>query len=75
MKFFYIYVMRWNNSGNLYIGYTKDLIRRMTEHTKEAPCTLLYYEAYNSEKLARTREGKLKQYGSAWKGLKKRIVA
>jgi len=65
--------MQWNNSGNLYIGYSKDLVRRMAEHTKEAPCTLLYYEAYCSEESARTREQKLKQYGSAWNGLKKRL--
>ena len=32
---------------------------------------LLYYEAYQVESLARTRESKLKQYGSAWHGLKK----
>lgn len=34
---------------------------------------LIYYEACLSEKNARTRERKLKLYGSAWRGLKQRI--
>lgn len=38
-------------------------------------CELVYYEAYNSEKLARTHERRLKYYGSAWRGLKRRISA
>lgn len=71
----YVYVMIWLNSGNFYIGYTNDLLRRMKEHSKEGKCKLLYYEAYTSEKLAKTREKKLKQYSSAWRGLKNRIRA
>jgi len=45
------------------------------EHQKECRCFLVYYEAYQSEKLARDRERKLKYYGSAWRALRKRIEA
>lgn len=72
---YYVYVMIWLNSGNYYIGYTNDLERRIKEHGKEGKCKLIYYETYISEKSARTREKKLKQYGSAWQGLKNRIKA
>jgi predicted GIY-YIG superfamily endonuclease len=58
----------------LYIGYTNDLVRRFEQHARDYKCALLYYEAYISEKSARNREWKLKQYGSAWQGLKKRIL-
>ncbi len=34
---------------------------------------LIYCECYNDEKLAKIRERKLKQYGSAYHGLKKRL--
>ena len=34
---------------------------------------LVYYEAYNNEMQARERERKLKQYGSSYQGLLKRI--
>lgn len=72
---YYVYVMIWLNSSNFYIGYTSDLERRMKEHRKEDRRRLIYYEAYVYEKSAKIREKKLKQYGSAWKGLKNRIWA
>ncbi|MFC1727599.1 hypothetical protein ACFL0Y_03695 [Patescibacteria group bacterium] len=34
---------------------------------------LIYYEAYQSENKAKNREKKLKQYGSSYQGLLKRI--
>ena len=67
----YIYVLR--REMGWYIGYTSDLVRRLTEHKKKYICKLIYYEAYGSEVVARQREMKLKQYGSAWRGLRKRI--
>ena len=58
-----------------------DLKKRFANHnggkvdaTKHArPWKLIYYEAYQSEDVARLREKKLKQRGRAWQELKKRI--
>lgn len=70
----YTYIL-FRNDEEWYIGYTADLQRRYLEHQKEYTCKLVYYEAYRSEKLARQREKKLKYYDSAWRALKKRIIA
>ena len=64
----------------MYIGSTINLKKRIEEHNngKETstkrykPWYVLYYEAYNEEKLARTREKKLKHHGNALRELKKR---
>jgi len=72
----YVYILR-DKKGVPYIGYTNNLQRRFLEHQKEDKniWTLIYYEAYILEKLAREREKKLKYYGSAWRALKKRLTA
>ena len=57
-----------------YIGFSGNLKQRVTSHQKrDAAWTLAYYEAYASEADARQRERDLKQYGSAWRHLRKRI--
>ncbi|PCI20457.1 hypothetical protein COB64_01935 [Candidatus Wolfebacteria bacterium] len=71
----YVYILKWKSTGDLYIGYTNDLKRRMREHNNEASCTIIYYEAYQTEDLARDRERKLKHYGSSWRALGKRITS
>ena len=71
---YYIYVLRRKNDS-VYIGYTNDLKRRMRQHQRIKGVQLIYYEAYLTEKIARTRERKLKYYGSAWRALKKRVLA
>ena len=69
-----VYVLK-NRRGEFYIGYTKELGRRLREHMRSDKYqTLVYYEAYLSEDGARQRERRLKYYGSAWRGLKKRIT-
>ena len=77
---YYVYLLIDNN-GKKYIGYSADLKRRMQEHklgkvytTKrmDRP-TLLYYEAYTDLESAKERERKLKQFGSSYKGLIKRL--
>ncbi len=69
-----VYVLR-NTAGEYYIGYTNDIERRLKEHAKTRPnFNLLYYESYQNSSAARNREQKLKYYGSAWRGLKKRIL-
>jgi predicted GIY-YIG superfamily endonuclease len=45
----------------------------MSYQNKNEKAELIYYESYQTETLARARENKLKQYGSAWHGLKKRL--
>lgn len=78
---FYVYVLKMTRGGQLYIGFTKDLKRRLQEHlllkskyTKSrGPQGLIYYEAYASEKDARIREQKLKQFKGSYSNLKKRI--
>ena len=73
MLMYYVYVLKINNE--LYIGYTEDLQRRVKQHRARGKVELIYYEAYLLKKSATTREKKLKNYGSAWRALKKRITA
>ena len=70
---YYVYVLE-NNQKEYYIGYTDDIERRLKQHQREDKSYVLeYYEAYSTQDLARKRERKLKYYGSAWRGLKKRL--
>ena len=71
---YYVCVLRKTQNKDFYIGYTEDLKKRFIQHNREISFDLIYYEAYQFEKLARQREKKLKQYGSAWHGLKSRII-
>ena len=68
---YYVYLVR-NSAGNIYMGYTNDLKRRVSEH-KEKKAELIYYEAYKNKLDAQDRERKLKQRGHAIEFLKKRI--
>ncbi len=77
---FYVYVLRLRE-GNLYIGYTNNLERRLSQHNNgrsiytksRRPLKLVYYEAYCSEKDARTRERRPKQFKKGHKVLVERI--
>jgi predicted GIY-YIG superfamily endonuclease len=78
---FYTYVLRCGD-GNLYIGSTGNLRRRIIEHKTTArvpataprlPVTLEYYEACRSEAMARLRERQLKTgFGRVY--LKRRLA-
>ncbi|PIQ68354.1 MAG: excinuclease ABC subunit C [Candidatus Taylorbacteria bacterium CG11_big_fil_rev_8_21_14_0_20_46_11] len=65
---FYVYVLRSEKDGQLYIGFTTDLRRRVREHfsgesfaTKgRLPFEIILYEAYQNETDARARERFLK---------------
>ncbi len=78
---FYVYIIRSKYDNKLYIGFTNNLKRRILEHKKKrikstkyrGEFKLIYYEAYKSEKDARTREQNLKYFGKAYAQLKKRI--
>lgn len=76
-----LYVLKSLKDDNLYIGYTNNLKRRLTEHnlgkvfstkTRE-PFELVYCELYKSEIDARKREHNLKLNGRALGQLKRRI--
>jgi putative endonuclease len=77
---YYTYVLRCGD-GNLYVGSTGNLRRRVAEHqaarvpatASRLPVTLEYYEACRSEVGARLREKQLKSgFGRAY--LKRRLV-
>ena len=78
---YYVYVLKSKKDGNLYTGSTNDLKRRLDEHNNglvfstksRRPFELVYYEAYKSEKDARSREKNLKLGSRAFAQLKKRI--
>jgi putative endonuclease len=78
---FYIYLLKSIKDKELYIGFTKDINRRIEEHNNgEVPSTklrkpfkLIYFESYKSEKDARHRENNLKLRSRAFAQLKRRI--
>lgn len=78
---FFVYVLKSGKDNNLYIGSTDDLKRRLDEHSKgkvqstksRLPLTIIYYEAYSSERDARHREHNLKLRSRALVQLKKRL--
>ena len=77
---FYVYILK-DKDNKIYIGYSSNLRRRLSEHQRLKVYTskrmtnpqLVYYEAYAIEELAKDRERKLKQRGSSIKGLLKRL--
>ena len=77
---FFVYLIE-NYNGQFYIGFTDDLNRRLDEHRRGKVTTtnrlrfkrLLYFEAYTSKEAAQDREKKLKQFGSSYHGLIKRL--
>jgi len=82
---YYVYVLKNEETKELYYGYTNNLKRRLKEHNPalisqrrplekiNAGWRLIYYEAYTSELDAREREKKLKHYGQSRKHLVNRI--
>jgi putative endonuclease len=65
---FYVYVLRSERDSGFYIGYSTDLKRRLSEHSRGAsfatksrgPWKLIYYEAYTEREDAEGREKFLK---------------
>ena len=78
---YYVYLLRSIKDGSIYIGYTRDLQRRLEEHRsgityttrKHLPVELVYYEAYKSITDAKNRERGLKYHGRALAQLRKRL--
>ena len=71
----YVYLLRSEETKELYYGYTANLKRRLKEHNAKGKLALIYYEAYLSESDARERENKLKHYGQTRTRLKNRLKA
>ena len=78
---FYMYILQSTLDQELYIGSTNNLRRRFAEHNAgesfstrlRRPFSIVYYEAYISEKDARQREHNLKLRGRARRQLMLRI--
>jgi len=77
---YYTYVLKSDKDGKLYVGWTEDLNRRISDHNNgkvnstmnRQPLKLVYYEACNSKQDAIAREKSLKTgFGRAY--LKRRI--
>jgi putative endonuclease len=79
---YYVYLLKSEKDGKFYVGYSSNLKLRVKEHidglvksTKNRrPIKLEYYEAYKNKQLAQKRERKLKEFGSSYSGLIKRIT-
>ena len=77
---FYVYLLKSERDGSLYVGYTNDLKRRFEEHNQrrnrstkhKAPFRLVYYEAYSHKRDAKERESQLKRHAGAMTHLKRR---
>ncbi|MFH0926700.1 MAG: GIY-YIG nuclease family protein [bacterium] len=80
-NWYYVYLLKSNNTPWIYIGCTDDLERRLKEHAngqvystkKMLPVELIYYEAYKSKDCAYQREKSLKAFGSGLAKLKSRL--
>jgi putative endonuclease len=73
---FYVYLLASRKDGTLYLGVTRDLIRRTYEHkTKATPGfasrydvrRLVWFESYDDPTNAIAREKELKKWRRAWK--------
>ena len=71
IKYYYIYVLQSKKDNQFYVGYTKNLIKRIDEHNtglvsstkSRIPFTLVYWEGCLNQKDALKREKYLK---SSW---------
>ena len=79
---FSVYVLKHSVKGEIYIGVTSDITKRIAEHNqgvqkatkrRAGSWTLVYAESYKSQKDAIEREQKLKQHGNNKRWLRDRI--
>ncbi len=73
---YYVYLLASRRHGTLYIGVTKNLVRRVHEHkTKAVPGftekygvdRLVWFESYDDPMSAIAREKELKKWRRDWK--------
>jgi len=76
MNRFYVYILADKKGGDIYTGSTSDLISRVSEHksnifggfTKDSGIhNLVYYEEYDDNHKAATRERQIKKWKREWK--------
>ena len=76
MNQYYVYILASKKNGTLYIGVTRDLVKRCYEHkhdlvegfTKKYQVhTLVYYETHDSAIEAIVREKQIKKWNRNWK--------
>lgn len=76
MNQFYIYILTNKPKGTLYVGFTNDLRRRMSEHknksfegfTKKYNLDkLVYFETALTPEYAQMREKRIKKWNRQWK--------
>jgi putative endonuclease len=73
---YYVYLLASSKHGTLYVGVTRDLIRRVYQHrTKATPgftkrygvTLLVWFEIYDDPTSAITREKEIKKWRRDWK--------
>ena len=73
---YYVYLLASRKNGTLYLGITRDLIRRVYEHKGKATDSftarydvvrLVWFECYDDPITAITREKEIKKWRRAWK--------
>jgi putative endonuclease len=73
---FYVYMLASRRNGTLYVGVTKDLVRRVSEHRSGLVAgftrrygvkTLVWFEAHTDVEAAIVREKRIKGWNRAWK--------
>jgi putative endonuclease len=77
----YVYLLKSLSAGNLYIGCTNNLERRISEHNenqsyhtkKYSPWKLVYFDGYVSKDDAYGREKSLKLHAQGLRRLKERL--
>ena len=76
MQEYYVYILAKKRNGALYVGITKDLMKRIVRHRngrgskfvkKHNLEKLVYYEQVNGYREARRRERQLKWWKRKWK--------
>jgi putative endonuclease len=73
---YWVYILASRIGGTLYVGVTRDLIRRVYEHKmgladgftkKYGVHRLVYFEQYSDIEAAIVREKRLKKWNRSWK--------
>ena len=78
---YWVYIIKSRKNGELYIGSTLNLVRRLEEHnsgkskatSRYKPWFYVYIEGYFAKDDALYREHNLKHFGKVYAQLKRRI--
>ncbi|HYZ25907.1 MAG TPA: GIY-YIG nuclease family protein [Geminicoccaceae bacterium] len=73
---YWVYILANSKKGTLYVGVTRDLVRRVFQHreretngftSRYAVTRLVHYEQYDEPRVAMQREKNLKHWSRDWK--------